>query len=108
MASDELQRDLDALAKQVAALKFQINPASGVRDNAVGIERDGSSNLVLFDSVTGSKTLAQLAAGGASYPLRVLTGATSVPSNSVLVNHDVLVSDGASLTVGDGGALVLV
>jgi hypothetical protein len=108
MAADELQRLLDGLTNAIAALNFYVNPASGVNDSTVGFGRDVSNNLTLFDAVTGTKTLAQLAAGGGgSATPRIITGTTSIAANTIMVHHDVDIADGATLAVGDGAELIL-
>lgn len=109
-AAEELQRPLDGLGHSIAARNFYVNDASGTNDQAVGWGRDGSGNLTAFDPVTGTKTLAQLAAGGggAAFAPRVISAAVTIPEDSVLVTHDLVIEDGATLTIEDGAVLVLV
>jgi hypothetical protein len=59
--------------------------------------------------VTGSKTLAEVAAsGGGSATSRTIAGTVTVAANTVMVNHDVTVGNGAALVIEDGAALILV
>lgn len=108
MATDELQRAFDALVNAVAAINFLVNDVTGTNDGAVGLGRDGSGNLTLFDSVTGSKTLASLAAGGGSAGVaKTVSGALSIPSGNLYFHKDIAIADGSTVAIGDGAELAL-
>lgn len=55
------EEPIDPVADGLAAAGFY--PQHDGLDENVGIERDGSGNLVLKDGVTGSRTLAQVVGG---------------------------------------------
>lgn len=84
---------------------------SATPDTSVGISRDVSSNLVLTDVVTGSKTLAELAAGGGGGPdagqrepaLARLDYVTQNPTPSLPVQPSPPTFGGTELFVGSSG-----
>jgi hypothetical protein len=58
----EYEQPIDQNTEGVAAKGFYPQGAATSGDETVGIERDGSGNLVLKDGTTGTKTLGQIAA----------------------------------------------
>ena len=52
-------------------------PRLEVDDATTYIDKDGSNNMTLTDAVTGTKTLAELAAGGAGTPATTVTSETT-------------------------------
>lgn len=62
-AGEEFEEPINPNSDELQVRGIHIQGTTGV-DSTVGLGRDGTNHLTLFDAVTGSKTLAQLAAGG--------------------------------------------
>ncbi len=75
-----------------------------VADASTTIKKDGSNNLELTDAVTGTKTLAQLAAGGGSAPERVL-GYVRASTTANITLSGAQTIDGVSCVAGDDVAV---
>lgn len=78
-------------------------------DAAVLVDRDASDNLTFTDPVAGTKTLAQLAAGGGGtvYAPQSISSDTTVTANCTWFQHDVTIASGINLTVADGADLMV-
>ena len=91
-------------------------PRVNVDNTSNYIDTDGGGNLIFVDPVTGSKTLAQLAAGGGSAPSQYTL--TCAPTTNIdfsvadnfylLINQNTVFSvSNASTNVGKNGTIVI-